>query len=84
MKTKYLQFIRAHKQNPKTSIYLVRTNDIAGVLLGEIRWYAQWRQYAFYPNLEEKTVFEKTCLLDLANFCIKLNKKYHAKRMKKH
>lgn len=75
--TKYLKFHKASKQNPKTAIYIVRTHDLCGAKLGEIRWYAQWRQYGFYP--EEGTVFEKTCLSDIANFCIELNKKQRKK-----
>ena len=69
--TKYLLFIKAKEQNPKTSIYLVRTNDARSILLGVIKWFPQWRQYGFYP--EDGTVFEKTCLKDLYEFCIKLN-----------
>ena len=78
-KYKYIQFIRSSKQNPKTWIYLVRANyDLA--LLGEIRWYAQWRQYAFYP--ESGTVFEKQCLADIKEFCIELNERQQLKRKK--
>lgn len=80
MKTKYLQFIKARKQNPKTAIYLVRTNNFQSILLGQIRWYAQWRQYGFYP--EGKTVFEKICLMDIHNFLIKLNHKQRRKSNK--
>lgn len=78
VKSKYLQFIKAKKQNPKTAIYLVRTNDFQGILLGQIRWYAHWRQYGFYP--EEGTVFEKTCLTDIALFCIQLNIKQRTRK----
>ena len=69
----YIRFHRADKQNPKTWIYLARTKDLRGVLLGVVKWYAQWRQYGFYP--EEGTVFEKTCLRDIKNFCIDLNER---------
>ena len=75
--TKYLKFVKARKQNPKTKIYLVRTNDNHVTLLGVIKWYAQWRQYGFYP--EQGTVFEKTCLNDISNFCILLNKEQRKK-----
>lgn len=82
-KGNYITFHRARKQNPKTSIYLVRTRNSTGlgILLGTIKWYAHWRQYGFYP--EEGTVFEKTCLDDIHNFIIKLNRNYHKKRSKK-
>lgn len=35
--------------------------------LGFIRWYGAWRKYAFVPNTE--TIFEATCLRDIADFC---------------
>jgi len=79
-KYKHIHFVRANKQNPRTWIYIVRANyDHA--LLGIIKWYAQWRQYGFYP--EKETVFEKTCLRDIKNFCIDLNERQRLKRCKK-
>jgi len=72
-KYRYIQFHRAAKQNPKTWIYLVRTNNIQGELLGIVKWFARWRQYGFYP--ETGTVFEKTCLSDIKEFCIELNER---------
>lgn len=83
LKYKYIYFVKSRKQNPKTMIYLVRTNNShgLGILLGMIKWYAQWRQYGFFP--EEKTVFEKTCLHDIADFCIQLNKKQRQKRIQR-
>lgn len=78
--SKYLDFVKAKKQNPRTRIYNIYTkgNSRGIFFLGQIRWYAQWRQYGFYP--EEGTVFEKTCLSDIANFCIDLNQKQKSKR----
>lgn len=78
-KGQYVHFVKATKQNPKTEIWLVRANYDLN-LLGEIRWYAQWRQYGFYP--EDGTVFEKTCMEDIKNFTISLNKKFNDKRRK--
>ena len=40
------------------------TNE--GVELGEIKWYASWRRYAFYPK--ENTIHERDCLRDIAQF----------------
>jgi hypothetical protein len=37
-----------------------------GVKLGEIRWYAAWRRYAFYTA--SAIVLEPTCLRDLTRF----------------
>lgn len=79
---KYITFHRAVKQNPKTWIYLVRSKDSKGSsLLGVVKYYAQWRQYGFYP--ESGTVFEKTCLNDIKDFCIKLNEKQKLRSRKK-
>ena len=74
---KYIHFELASEQNPKTWVYDILTKEaISGVmpdniLLGQVRWYAQWRQYALYP--EERTVFEKTCLTDITDFIKELN-----------
>jgi len=38
-----------------------------GFVLGQVRWFARWYQYSFYPNSD--TVYERTCLRDIAAFC---------------
>lgn len=63
--SKYLYFELADKQNPSTWIVNVFADD-GDILLGQVRYYAHWRQYAFYPN--EGTVYEKTCLYDITEF----------------
>ncbi len=35
-------------------------------LLGRIRWFGRWRQYAFFP--EPKTIFNPDCLDSIAAF----------------
>lgn len=35
--------------------------------LGTVRWWGAWRCYAFFP--EANTVYERTCLRDIATFC---------------
>ena len=58
---------------PKTKTWEVWTKEKAkprfdgGDLLGAIRWFGQWRCYAFFPR--DNTIFEKTCLRDIASFC---------------
>ena len=39
-----------------------------GTRLGEIRWFARWRQYVFCPA--EATVFNAECLDDIRRFVI--------------
>lgn len=78
--SKYLDFELDDNQNPSTWIIDVYTKDEYDVessmnpqriCLGKIRWYAQWRQYGFYP--EVGTVYEKTCLHDITKFVILMN-----------
>lgn len=66
----FLDFKEAKSHNPSSWIIDVFAKD-GNILLGRIKWYAHWRQYAFYP--EEKTVFEKTCLADIQELCRRLN-----------
>jgi hypothetical protein len=49
----------------KTSIFAVLTKE-SGVVLGRIAWHPPWRCYAFFPAAD--TVFERTCLQDIAKF----------------
>ena len=66
--TEWLRFEPAQPK-AKTSVWLVLTKDTR-VELGRIQWFAPWRCYAFFA--EFGTVFEKTCLRDLAKFCEQL------------
>lgn len=45
-------------------------NKESKTLIGEIRWYGPWRQYAFLP--ERDTVYEPTCMDDISAFIKKL------------
>jgi hypothetical protein len=38
-----------------------------GVDLGLVKWFGRWYTYAFFPKAD--TVFERTCLRDIAEFC---------------
>lgn len=49
----------------KTRVFQVY--DSTGTLLGAVRWFGRWRCYAFYPHGE--TVYEPTCLREIAEFC---------------
>jgi len=53
-----------NSKSGKTKIYYVFGQN--GAKLGEIKWFGAWRRYSFYP--EDKTLFEKTCLLDIIKF----------------
>lgn len=40
--------------------------------LGGIAWFGRWRKYAFFPAAN--TVFEHTCLTDIAEWCVSQTK----------
>jgi hypothetical protein len=49
----------------KTFIYEVRAKG--GGSLGTVAWFGRWRCYSFFPAA--RTVFERKCLRDIADFC---------------
>jgi hypothetical protein len=49
----------------KTDVWDV-ANRQSDVKLGEVRWYAQWRQYCYFPSI--RAVYSKGCLTDIADF----------------
>lgn len=68
--SKYLYFELADKQNPSSWIIDVIADD-GDVKLGEIRYYAHWRQYAFFTN--GFIILEKTCMTDITRFLGEIN-----------
>lgn len=59
----YIDFLCRSKSG-KTNIYQVMSRE--GVHLGDIRWYASWRRYAFFPEIN--SIYEMDCLRDIAQF----------------
>ena len=75
--SKYLTFEGPYDlPNGKTKIWHVLTKDTSSKL-GQVRWYAPWRRYTFWPNAN--CVFEQDCLRDIADF---VQKKTEAHRKK--
>lgn len=64
---------------PKTEMYGV-FNKKYGTWLGEIAWYAGWRQYCFFP--EPQMVFSSGCMEDIVEFTKQLNKEHKNKTIK--
>jgi len=62
-------------QDPKrkTKTWVVANGDY---ILGTIKWFAKWRKYSFYPRDDEPTVYEQTCLRDIASFIETKTKEY--------
>jgi len=76
-------YIRYQRLSPsgKTKIFKVLAAD--NLPLGEIRWYGQWRKYAFFPL--GGTLWEQDCLRKVADFCERQSKQIRqdwAKRRK--
>lgn len=62
--SKYLKF-ELIEEKPKTKVYAVLSkNDNSQLAI--IKWYANWRCYAFYP--ENGTIWEEDCLGAIAQF----------------
>ena len=64
MKTQYkfIYFIKV-EDKPKTSVWdCISDSD----WLGQVKWYAPWRQYCFYPVPE--TIFNVGCFKDINDF----------------
>ena len=57
---------RGYTESGKTQIWAVEAKA-DGALLGQMKWFSQWRRYAFYP--EPDMVFEENCLRAIAAFC---------------
>ena len=74
----YIRFVSAEPK-PKTKVWDVvkNTDDEFKITLGEVSWFGRWRCYAFFPHLD--TVFEKTCLRDIADFCEEQTKAHRKK-----
>ncbi len=56
---KYLEFQEWKPAHRKTLVVAVRSAEELDVL-GRIKWYGAWRQYAFFP--EPETIWNPGCL----------------------
>ena len=63
---KHFKFIQVSSPpQVKTRRWEARTKDERTVL-GNVRWYAHWRRYVFFP--EANTLYDQNCLWDIADF----------------
>jgi hypothetical protein len=58
----FLRFIEVGDTG-KTKLYEVGGRD---VVLGQIKWFAPWRRYCFYPHAD--TLFDSSCLTEVNIF----------------
>lgn len=64
----HLSFRNLGKANPKATTFVYRVaSRYNNSVLGYVKWYAQWRQYTFFP--EQFTILDKKCLTELAEYC---------------
>ena len=62
--SKWIYFELYHKGEKTYKWYVLsRKND---AVLGEIKWYGPWRQYAFFPVIG--TVFNPDCMDHISKF----------------
>lgn len=60
-------FFALIKEKPKTSVWGCY-NKRSGDILGEVKWYAPWRQYCFFPTARYTTIFNAGCMKDIVEF----------------
>lgn len=68
MTYRWIEFRMKHDTG-KTKVYDVVAKE-RGEMLGEVKWFARWRKYAFFPAAG--TLFEEDCLKDIASFLVTL------------
>jgi hypothetical protein len=66
--TKYMKFIDRSLEGAKTRKVFVC--GITSGMLGEIKWFGRWRQYAFFPS--RNTIFNPDCMMDICSVIKKL------------
>ena len=62
---KYIKFLQMKKS--QGGMFYICLNSRGEYRLGLIKWYPPWSQYCFFP--ERDSVFNKTCLDDISDFC---------------
>lgn len=64
---KWLEFLMVGATpSGKTLVWEVRALN-GGARLGHVSWFGRWRCYAFWPD--PRTIYERECLRDIADFC---------------
>ena len=85
-KSKMASFIRIVRlglsDTGKTFIWSVMDRDEC-YALGTIKWYGHWRGYAFFPEPHEETLYEQTCLREIADFIERETKRTRSRWRKK-
>ncbi len=75
--SKYMDFYAMHEPGIKTAIVEIRSKSSTSVL-GYIRWFRNWRGFAFYPVSYAETIWSVSCLQEIIE-CIRIVSEEHAK-----
>ena len=59
--TKYLAFVIAPTEKKTLTVAIINRHHQE--IIGEIKWFAKWRQYCFFPYKD--TVWNTTCMDDV-------------------
>ena len=66
----YIHFIKI-EDKPKTSVWTCRNNQ-SNIQLGIVKWYAPWRQYCYFSITTNQSIYNTSCLGDIADFIYQL------------
>ena len=67
---KYVNFVLTESR-ANTKVYSIVSRSSYDIL-GEVKWYAPWRQYCFTPTEEFGTVWSRGCLNEISLFLASL------------
>jgi len=76
----YIEFVLI-EQKPKTLVYAI-LNIKSGDKIGTVKWYANWRQYVFFPV--DQCIFSIGCLADIIDFTKKVQDNHKELRKMKY
>jgi hypothetical protein len=72
----WIEFKEVSAPAATTAVFEVHSKE-TGFVLGSVKWFGQWRGYAYFP--EPYTVYEPTCLRDVADFIEAHNEEHRAR-----
>lgn len=66
-------YVTAGAKTRKFAVY----NSFNHSLIGYVKFFAQWRQYTFFPL---NCILNKDCLREIADFCVEVTTAHREKR----
>jgi|SRR5208283_2519091 len=77
--TKYLIFVQLNRDKDRKTEVITINNRHHNITIGVIKWYSNWRQYCFFPNIE--TIWNIDCLNDINSVIADLMKARNKKKI---